>query len=99
MCVAVHEVPFFIVSQHHAAFSPGLQCALILPLLLLQTSLLSARVCSHLALSCNSPTALEVTLFACASLQVIKYYADKVISLNADKAQSEVAKQIDAALK
>lgn len=31
--------------------------------------------------------------------QVIKYYADKVISLKADKAQADVAKQIDAALR
>jgi len=31
-------------------------------------------------------------------VQVIKYYADKVISLKADKALPEVAKDIDRAL-
>lgn len=32
-------------------------------------------------------------------LKVIQYYANKVISLHADRAQAEVAKQIDVALK
>jgi len=41
---------------------------------------------------------LQPSLFLMNDMQVIKYYADKVISFRADKAQSEVAKDIDGAL-
>ena len=53
-----------------------------------------STLCQNLYLEINYPSSMCV----CTNFQVIQYYANKVISLNADKAQAEVAKQIDQAL-